>query len=54
MKAKFNSIVDDFPPKSTEKVKLHKLKVSYCLNIDMIEPDFIKQMLREGEGGGNG
>ena len=30
MKAKFSSIVDDFPPKNREKVKLHKVKVSYC------------------------
>ena len=30
MKAKLNKIVDDIPPKTTEKIKLHKVKVSYC------------------------
>ena len=27
MKAKLNKILDDIPPKTSEKVKLHKVKV---------------------------
>ena len=29
-KAQFNKIFDNIPPKTAEKVKLHKVKVNYC------------------------
>lgn len=45
LKVNLNKIVDDIPPKIAEKVKLHKVKVSYYFfkfcskkNIDKITP----------------